>query len=227
MTNTQSRHQGVSADELAGLLQPFAAQPPVEWQLAAISAYLELLLRWNARLNLTAVRDPKHIVTRHIGESWFAAERLFPDPAVRLHAIDLGSGAGFPGLPLRVYAPRLKLTLLESQHKKATFLKEAVRAMGLSQVEVFAGRAEEFAGQAEIVTLRAVERFERVLPVAASLLEHQATRDSVPSRLALLIGASQVAIAQKRLSDFRWNEPIALPQANARVLLVGTPEVKA
>ena len=216
--------------EIAALLGPFAVQPLAEAQLTALSAYLDLLLRWNARLNLTAVREAENIVTRHIGESWFVAGRLFPDSAVRLRVLDVGSGAGFPGLPLKLYAPRLQLTLVESQHKKATFLKEAVRVMGLEGTEVFAGRAEAYADRAKVVTLRAVERFERILPVAASLLAAPAAGDQpgpgevpTPPRLALLIGASQLASARKLLSHFRWDEPIALPVADSRVLLVGSP----
>src|SRR5207248_10920276 len=91
--------------------------------LAQLSAYLELLLRWNRRINLTAVREPHEIVTRHFGESLFAARHLLP-PATTLEVADLGSGAGFPGLPLKIIRPLARVALIESQSKKSTFLNE-------------------------------------------------------------------------------------------------------
>src|SRR5271154_4218188 len=90
-------------------------------QLNNISTYIDLLLRWNARINLTSVRDPEQIVTRHFGESLFAA-RILRDAGVLAGAnqtlADLGSGAGFPGIPIKLLAPDLDLTLIESQNKK-------------------------------------------------------------------------------------------------------------
>jgi 16S rRNA (guanine527-N7)-methyltransferase len=202
---------------LAELLHPFIASL-TPGQLAAISNYLDLLLRWNAHTNLTAVREPEDIVARHFGESLFAAAQLFSDSNVKLHAIDVGSGAGFPGLPLKIYAPGLHLTLIESQQKKATFLKEVVRALRLDKVDVFAGRAQDFPSSADLVTLRAVERFENVLPAAATLLRHSCEPSS---RLALLIGDTQVELAHDLLPAMQWQPPIPIPQSTARVLLVG------
>ena len=164
-------------------------------QVQSISAYIDLLLRWNARINLTSIREPEQIVTRHFGESLFAARALFPttgrvvagdSPA---HLIDIGSGAGFPGLPIKIWAPDIRLTLIESNQKKATFLREVIRAIRFTNVDVLAGRAEDFPtpqpGEPRTVTLRAVERFEHILPVAATLVPPG-------GRLALLIGDSQV-----------------------------------
>ncbi len=208
--------------DIAALLAPFLPAPLAPAQLAALSTHLDLLLRWNRRLNLTAVRGPEQIVTRHMGESLFTAAQLFPDPAASLRAIDVGSGAGFPGLPLKIYAPNLRLTLIESQHKKATFLREVVRALCLPGVDVFAARAETFPGSADVVTLRAVERFHAALPLAARLLSPP-TPSSPPSRLALLIGAAQVEPARCLLPGLSWSPPIPVPQSTARVLLLGTP----
>ncbi len=222
---------------IAELLAPFLQSPPGPpaalngAQLEQVSAYLDLLLRWNARINLTAVRDPESIVTRHFGESFFAARQLLKKqeaggrkqeadvpgaPAIR--AIDLGSGAGFPGLPLKIFAPGLALTLIESSQKKAVFLKEAVRMLALTGVDVFAGRAEDFAATADLVTLRAVERYERALGAAARLV-------APGGRLALLVGSPQAARTPQLLAGFGWQAPVAIPQSSARVLLVGTKPI--
>ena len=203
----------VDPGAIASLLQPYVTGLS-ETQLAQVSAYLELLLKWNARTNLTAVRGAENIVKRHFGESFFAARRLFPAPGAASSAIDLGSGAGFPGLPLKIYAPALSLTLIESQNKKATFLKEVVRALKLRGVEVFAGRAEDFPGPADLVTLRAVERFQSVLPVAARLV-------APAGKLALLIGEAQIQSAKALLPRFSWSEPVNVLGSSHSVLLVG------
>ena len=201
-------------------------------QLQSISIYIDLLLRWNARINLTSVRDPEQIVTRHFGESLFAARHLFPRVPSNDHVIDLGSGAGFPGLPLKIWAPHIRLTLVESNHKKATFLREVARALTLTNVNVFAGRAEDLASQLQTamtgaqqpraherctVTLRAVERLETVLPTALSLAGHG-------GRLALLIGQAQVGLALALAPTMKWFEPIRVPLSSSRILLVGEPE---
>jgi len=210
----------VETARIADLLAPFLAggSSLTSHQLEQISTYLGLLLRWTARTNLTAVRKPEEIVTRHFGESLFAAAHfLRPDQA--LSAIDVGSGAGFPGLPLKIYAPNIRLTLIESNRKKATFLKEVMRALALQGVEVFTGRAEDFSSTAALVTLRAVERYEEVLPVAASLV-------APGGRLALLIGSAQAERTTKLLPGFTWERTLLVPRSAARVIMVGkTPEV--
>ncbi len=166
---------------IADLLQPFLLAPLSADQMTSISTYIDLLLRWNARINLTAVREEEYIVTRHFGESLFAARHLFPatQSATGQHLINVGSGAGFPGLPIKIWNPSLRLTLIDSNQKKATFLREAVRTLKLTNVEVFAGRAEDYPGHAEIVTLRAVEKFDQSLPAAANLLSSR--RDNHPA----------------------------------------------
>src|SRR5215472_5091287 len=173
-------------------------------QLHQVSDYLELLLKWNARINLTSLRSSDKILPRHFGESFFLARSVLGDTASIAQSldhsivIDLGSGAGFPGLPLKIYCPAMLLILIESQNKKATFLKEVVRTLKLTDIDVFSGRAEDYlasspnAQPAALVTLRAVEHFARMLPIAAGLL-------APAGRLALLIGSAQVAIAQREL----------------------------
>jgi 16S rRNA (guanine527-N7)-methyltransferase len=231
---------------IAELLDPFLG-PAKEQRLTTndllnISTYIDLLLRWNAHINLTAIHHPEEIVTRHFGESLFAARHLFPKvghegkteknssaPALSEaegpsaysavkdfdSVADLGSGAGFPGLPIKLWAPNIALTLIESNHKKATFLRELTRALTLTDVNIQNTRAETLPPSTfHVVTLRAVERFAHVLPIAATLL--------APSgRLALLIASSQLDQARSTLPHLSWHSPIPIPQSKSRILLTG------
>jgi len=244
---------------IAELLEPYLG-PPGARRLAPdvydrISTYIDLLQRWNARVNLTAIRNEEEIVTRHFGESLFAAHRLFapdtfiaedsPDTgrdvagykkslshrgralmgrvmgseksgalAAVVPVADVGSGAGFPGIPLKLYAPEISLTLIESNHKKATFLKELARTLTLTNINIQTARAETLTPSSfDVVTLRAVERFEQILPIAASLLAPE-------GRLALLIGSAQFPVARTILCDLAWSAPIAIPNSQSRILAV-------
>ncbi len=211
---------------IAELLDPFLRAAPTETtgqaphalstaQLQDISTYIDILSRWNARINLTAIRDEEDIVARHFGESLFAATHLFPSTA-RLSVADLGSGAGFPGLPIKIWAPQISLTLIESNHKKAAFLSEVSRALTLTDVNIQNARAESLLPATfDVVTLRAVERFESILPTSGALV--------APSgRLALLIGSAQQSQAQSSLPHFTWSQPIPVPHSRSRILQVGT-----
>jgi 16S rRNA (guanine527-N7)-methyltransferase len=201
---------------IAELLRPFTgdAELPAE-MLEQFRLYLDLLLRWNARVNLTAVRDPEQIVTRHFGESLFAARMLDPQAAGPITLADVGSGAGFPGIPIKLWALHLELTLIESQNKKATFLREALRALKLDRAQVFCGRAEQWGQTADLVTLRAVEHFERALPVAEALVRPG-------GKLCLLIGSSQMKSAQELSGEqWTWHDPLPVPLSTGRVVVIG------
>jgi 16S rRNA (guanine527-N7)-methyltransferase len=218
-------HNLVRVEEIAELLKPFLVAAHTDKnlsgarltasQLEAISIYINLLVRWNAPINLTAVREPREMVTRHFGESLFAGRHIFPAGlGFTGNVVDVGSGAGFPGLPIKMWAPQIRLTLIESNHKKVAFLREVVRALKLSEVAVLSCRAEEFRELADVVTLRAVERFDSALPVAASLVAPR-------GRLATLIGEAQVQRAKELVPSFHWNEPIGIPMSENRVLMIG------
>jgi 16S rRNA (guanine527-N7)-methyltransferase len=242
---------------IAELLQPFLTVPDAApkpchserseesavlspTQLEYISIYIDLLLRWNARINLTAIRQPEDIVTRHFGESLFAARHLFPAPvfpatttwgqpppavqaeqssaAIRL--IDVGAGAGFPGLPIKIWAPDINLTLIESNYKKATFLREVTRTLTLMDINVFPGRAQDYPNPpAEVVTLRAVERFDTTLPIAARLV-------APGGRLALLISEAQLARTHDLTPEFAWPNPANIPLSSSRRLDIGVRNPK-
>jgi 16S rRNA (guanine527-N7)-methyltransferase len=226
------------ADLLHPSLDPANGQQLTVNDLLNISTYIDLLLRWNARINLTAVRQPEEIVTRHFGESLFAARQLFPtrtavaqpvNPALSevertvqaeqssaaSRLIDIGSGAGFPGLPMKIWAPEIDVTLIESNQKKATFLREVARSLTLTNINIFAGRAEAFPNPpAAVVTLRAVDHFETVLPIATRLV-------APGGRLALLIGQAQLTQAHNLAPELIWIPPIPIPLSANRVLAIG------
>jgi len=247
----------MTPERIEELLEPYIG-PPAAYRLPPvdlqdISTYIDILLRWNARVNLTAIRQPDQIVTRHFGESFFAARHLFPnrvetgaspvlpqrseaaseqgtvgpkeshgDSARGVAGItvaDVGSGAGFPGIPIKLWAPSISLTLIESNHKKAMFLREVVRALTLTDVDIRNVRAEALAdARFDVVTLRAVERFESILHIAASLL-------SPGGRLALLIGQAQLPMAQSILPALEWSA-FPIPQSAARVMVIATALAK-
>jgi len=232
----------METSRIAELLAPYfdRASPLNTRQLERISTYIDLLIRWNSRVNLTAIRTPEEIVTRHFGESLFAARHLFPPaessatkayahsigecPGPDAHSapgrecfaplLDLGSGAGFPGLPIKIWTPGTAVTLIESNNKKVAFLREAIRALTLTDINVSATRAEDFPAQsAGTVTLRAVERFTQILPTATRLL-------CPGGRLALLIGVSQLPQAKHLRPDLVWDEPFTIPGSQATVLAI-------
>jgi len=215
----------MDASRIAQLLEPFLGESTLSTnQLQSISTYIDILQRWNARINLTAIRNPDEIVQRHFGESLLAARHLFPsghayDASSAVNPVelaDVGSGAGFPGIPIKLWAPAIALTLIESSHKKATFLREVTRALTLMNIDIKNVRAESLRDKKfDVVTLRAVECFESTLPIVANLLNPN-------GRLALLIGSSQLPTAQGTLSSVRWSDPVSVPGSTSRVLLVGT-----
>jgi 16S rRNA (guanine527-N7)-methyltransferase len=129
---------------------------------------------------------------------------------------DVGSGPGFPGIPIKLWAPEVSLTLIESNHKKATFLRELTRTLRLTDVNIQKTRAEALTGISfDVVTLRAVERFESILPTAARLVKPG-------GRLALLIGESQLTQAQSSLPSLDWSVPMPIPHSGSRILVVAT-----
>ena len=162
----------LSESRIAELVGPYleAAAVPAG-MYGQLSVYLDLLVKWNARTNLTAIREPEEMVRRHFGESLFAGVQVGGRVAQDASLLDFGSGAGFPGLPIQLLLPELRVTLAESQGKKASFLREAARTLGLA-TEVWAGRVEampEVAGMPrrfDVVTLRAVDNMEQAMAEA-------------------------------------------------------------
>lgn len=182
-------------------------------QVLQIQQYIKILLQWNEKLNLTAIRDPLEILVRHFCESMFGAVAV-PDLDGRL--ADIGSGPGFPGIALKILRPSLELFLVESNIKKGTFLAEVVRELGLENARVLISRYEELGEEIaplDFVCARALGEFGTFLDWAGS--ERVSARTTV-----LWIGGRDLEEIQK-MPTWEWQNPIPVPQSLRRYLLVG------
>ena len=199
-----------------------AGIPLTAEQIGQFSVYNEMLLDWNTRMNLTAITAPEDVAVKHIIDSLTAYDAALFDGARTL--IDVGTGAGLPGIPLAVYAPHLTVTLLDSLNKRVRFLTEVTAAMGLQNVRCIHARAEEAARTAEhraaydIVVSRAVAR----LPV---LLEYTLPFVRVGGTLLALKGR---AYAEEQKEARRAAEVLGGGRITARpVHLPGLDDVRA
>ena len=209
--------------DVRDLLAPFDLDL-TSYQIGQVITYLDLLLRWNAKINLTAVRTPEECVTRHFGESLYLSRWV----GLRGANLDIGSGAGFPGLALKVAFPGLATTLLEPVAKKRAFLKAVVRACGMESVDVRSERLEEFLGCFEVpieggdqkrgrfdsATARAVGQVRRLAELATCGL--------MPGgKLCLWVGHRQALEVVSEVRSLAWEAPLPIPRAERREILAG------
>lgn len=197
--------------DLVAWLAPFELQlSPTQQEL--IKNYLELLLKWNRRINLVSVRSAQECVTRHFGESLYLAR--WEPLAGRL--LDVGSGAGFPGLALKIVFPDLSVTLLEAVAKKRAFLKEVTRACGFDRVEVRGERLEQFtaAGGFDAFSSRGVGEQQELAKRALEVLKPG-------GKICLWLGREQRQKLVRAISAFAWRQPIALPLSREREIVIG------
>jgi len=179
-----------------------------------IRAYIAILLHWNRSISLTTVTEPGEILKFHFGESIFASAEVDHEKS---RLADVGSGAGFPGLPLAIVSPGLHVTLIESNTRKCAFLSEVARELRLDTVKVFRGRMEDYPLEPEpfsFVTARAVGNHRKLLAW---------TRRQVGSsgRILLWLGASDSREISTD-SHWRWAPARRIPGSERRYLLVGT-----
>jgi 16S rRNA (guanine527-N7)-methyltransferase len=201
-----------SADTIRRALSEFGIDSN-DAQLLQIQRYIALLLKWNDAMNLTAIRDPLEILYRHFCESMFGAT-ILPGDVGRL--ADVGSGGGFPGLPLKIARPELDVCLIESNVKKATFLAETVRELGLAGARVLVSRYEELGEEVaplDAVCSRAVGEFGHFLTWAGS--------ESIGARTVMLWIGGRDLDEVRAIRGWDWNEPVAMPQSLRRYILVG------
>src|SRR5437899_9859057 len=187
--------------------------PAYDDQVLQIQQYIKILLTWNEKVNLTAIRDPLEILHRHFCESMYAADALSLEKG---RLADVGSGGGFPGLALKIIRPGLQVFLVESNIKKVTFLAEVIRELGLNGAQVLARRYEEL-GE-EMATLDYV--CSRALGEFRIFLEWARSEQIAAKQVILWIGARDLDEIQK-ISTWDWQEPIPVPHSLRRLLLVG------
>jgi 16S rRNA (guanine527-N7)-methyltransferase len=183
-------------------------------QVEQIQQYTKILWTWNDKVNLTAIRDPLEILYRHFCESMFGATLL---PVENCRLADVGSGGGFPGLPLKIMRPDLQLFLVESNVKKATFLAEVIRELGLTDARVLVSRYEELAEEVaplDVICSRALGDFSNFLTWAAS--------PSVSAKQVLLWLGGRDLEEVRAQPSWTWSEPIPIPKSLQRFLLTGT-----
>jgi 16S rRNA (guanine527-N7)-methyltransferase len=183
-------------------------------QVQQIQQYTKILWTWNDKVNLTAIRDPLEILYRHFCESMFGA-RLLPVENCRL--ADVGSGGGFPGIPLKILRPDLHVFLVESNVKKATFMAEVVRELGLTDTRVLVSRYQELGEELtplDTVCSRALGDFANFLGWAAS--------PRVDARNVLLWLGGRDLDDVRGLPGWTWSDPVAVPKSLQRYLALGS-----
>ena len=197
----------IDPEEVCRLLRPYLEQEPPRPLCEKVQRYIALLEAWNKKLNLTSVREPAQMVERHVGESFYMA-RLLPEFGTLL---DLGSGAGFPGLPISILRPEADVMLAEAQARKAVFLREAAWMTG-SHARIWAHRVEEMERdyRFDVVTLRAVDNMPDAMAIAMDRLESGGL-------LAFFTGAGGVT----RLPEARWADVTThnIPQSSGRIII--------
>jgi 16S rRNA (guanine527-N7)-methyltransferase len=214
LTNTAAP---LSADLITKALREFQLEATPA-QVAAIQRYMAILLAWNEKINLTAIRDPLEVLYRHFCESMYAAAAV---PLQTGRLADVGSGGGFPGLALKIACSELQVVLIESNVKKATFLAEVVRELGFRDTRVLVSRYEEL-GE-EIAPLNFV--CSRALGEFATFLSWARSERVAAERVILWVGGRDMEEV-KKISGWSWEEPIAIPHSLQRFLLVVVQEGK-
>jgi 16S rRNA (guanine527-N7)-methyltransferase len=202
-----------SSDTIHRALAEFKVQVS-DLQVQQIQQYMSLLLKWNESMNLTAIRDPLEILYRHFCESMYGSTVLAVDHG---RLADLGSGGGFPGMPLKIIRPDLEVCLIESNVKKATFLAEVVRELGLNGARVLVSRYEELGEEVaplDVACSRALGEFSSFLDWAAS--------DLIRARKVVLWVGGRDLDEIRANERWIWDEPVQIPQSLRRFILVGS-----
>jgi 16S rRNA (guanine527-N7)-methyltransferase len=204
----------VTSSEVAEAIHQAGLKSLSPEALTQFESYLALLMKWNARLNLTAIRDEKTILNRHFVECIQCAQAL-PNLSKGSTLLDFGSGAGLPGIPIAICRPDIRVTLAESQKKKAAFLREAARTLHLDMA-VFDGRVEEMPPeqQFQVVTLRAVDKMAEACRVATERLPAQAW-------IMLFATTGTEAPIRAALPEIVWQKKIPLFDLHQGSILLG------
>jgi len=193
-----SEFSSLLKNRLTGLVELTPAQ------IALLESHYELLRRWNRRMNLTSVREPEQIVLRHYCESVLFGATLQP---LGSSVVDIGTGPGFPGVPLAILHPGVEVTLVESNSRKCVFLRESTR--GLPNVVIREARAAEVSDHFDWAVARAVAWKDLALLLPA-----------IASRVGFLVSNPDAEEISKAIG-FNWNSAVPVPWSRQRVMLFG------
>jgi 16S rRNA (guanine527-N7)-methyltransferase len=205
----------LTEEQITCSLSLFRVQPSNE-QVLKIREYIRLLLKWNQSVSLTSIVDSTEILARHFGESMYACSLM---PMENRRLADVGSGAGFPGLAMKIICPSLRVILIEANKKKCAFLSEIVRVLDLTDMEVLPMRFEEMrvaSGFAEIVTARALGGFPELLRWARTAL--------APRGHAILWVGGEDATKVSSTAGWIWQPAVRIPESQRRFILIGRPK---
>ena len=181
-----------------------------------IRSYIALLLKWNKRISLTSVEEPAEIVRYHFAES-FLAVKAYRSLDGRL--ADVGSGAGFPGIALKMYVPQLDVSLIESNSKKCVFLAEVIRSLELPKISVIHSRYQDMISPKSSFNLMSA----RALGEISAFLGWAAGAILSGGRVLLWLGTQGVDEASAA-PNWKWKSPFAIPRTKGRFILVGSPQ---
>jgi 16S rRNA (guanine527-N7)-methyltransferase len=203
----------LSDDFIAQTLRPYSVSTTPQLS-ESIRTYIDLLLRWNRKIALTTITDPAEILRFHFGESMFAISQV---PIRHGRLADVGTGAGFPAVPIGMVVPDLECILIESNQKKATFLGEVVRTLKLDHVKVYRDRMESY----PVSSLSLDFSISRALGIYENFLSWSAARLNPSGKVILWLGDDD---ASKILanSSWSWSPPMKIPDSQRRVLLMGS-----
>ena len=203
----------LSDDFIAQTLRPYSVSTTPQLS-ESIRTYIDLLLRWNRKIALTTITDPAEILRFHFGESMFAISQV---PIRHGRLADVGTGAGFPAVPIGMVVPDLECILIESNQKKATFLAEVVRTLKLDHVKVYRDRMESY----PVSSLSLDFSISRALGIHENFLFWSAARLNPSGKVILWLGDDD---ASKILanSSWSWSPPMKIPDSQRRVLLMGS-----
>jgi 16S rRNA (guanine527-N7)-methyltransferase len=204
----------ISNNSIQSWIAPFHAAL-TDIQLEQVRKYISLLALWNQKISLTSIENSQELVSRHFGESFFGA-KFIENPRCRL--ADVGSGAGFPGLALKIALPELQVSLIEQDTRKAAFLNEVIRALNFEGVKVYRSPFEALPPEIanfDVIVARAVGDHK-------SMLKWVAPRLGESGQAVLWIGADDAA-RLSQLPGWKWALPHAVPESKNRVLLSGAP----